>query len=77
MNLYVIQINQVGGNSGIIAKDNKTYFFTSEKKAREYGRKFVEGSIFMLTSWGVISRKSAREGGYQINQEPVVIDPTT
>lgn len=75
MNLYVIQVNQSGGQSGIIAKDKKTYFFTSDEKAREYGRKFVEGKVFMLIGWTVISRKAAKEAGYQINTTPEVINP--
>jgi hypothetical protein len=75
MNLYVIEISQAGGGSGIIAKNGDTLYFDNEEKARDYARiKVTNKSILALIGWTVISRKKAIQIGYYI-KEPKVINP--
>jgi hypothetical protein len=75
MNLYVIHIAQAGGREGILSKKGETLYFDSDEKAREYANKNVTfESILALIGWKIMSRKSAKESGYEI-KEPNIINP--
>ena len=48
---YVIAVRQVAAPVGILKKENKVLLFSTEDKAKKYGREEVEGNVFMMIAW--------------------------
>ena len=64
--MHFIEVRQVAQNqTALVMKEGKLKSFKSEKTAREWGRKNIEGAMF-LASWVPITLQEAKRLGHEV-----------